>query len=407
LATFHTAFRFYGVSLGWSLVSVALALYFGLVLQFPLSAAATDPSAEKFVQLGIFLFIGAVVAKIAHKKYTESALFPHRHVHYVMNDDDDNGGGGRTATFRPLLEAGDDQGDHGDEDGVEGSINNGGAMVAVVPSRQALYPSGLWRGYYLQGSSEHGVAEFTLNFTTDSIADHDRNGYHASGGNGRIRGGSGGDMGEVSGEGVDGVGSYTIFGRVSQSNGRVSFTKQYRRGSANAQGIVLNNGSNMGHAVEYRGGPAALTSSGRASLGSGLRGEWSLHAGGRDSGRWHLWPIMDEWNADDEEGDSETEGSQAGDGGKRGSGGGSGGSGGGQPEEGECCVCFDKAINTRLEPCGHVALCSVCANRLNPRLCPLCRAPIAMVRDARTSRQRSRSGKEAPRASGLADKKSD
>jgi hypothetical protein len=45
----------------------------------------------------------------------------------------------------------------------------------------------------------------------------------------------------------------------------------------------------------------------------------------------------------------------------------------------ECCVCFDRTINTRLEPCKHVALCYICALQLNHSKCPLCRVPITRL----------------------------
>ena len=48
-------------------------------------------------------------------------------------------------------------------------------------------------------------------------------------------------------------------------------------------------------------------------------------------------------------------------------------------EANECCVCFDRRINTRLQPCGHVALCHACAARLTSSRCPLCRAQIVDV----------------------------
>ena len=38
----------------------------------------------------------------------------------------------------------------------------------------------------------------------------------------------------------------------------------------------------------------------------------------------------------------------------------------------ECSACLTNAVNTRLNPCGHL-LCSECFARLNPKRCPICR----------------------------------
>ena len=92
------------------------------------------------------------------------------------------------------------------------------------------------------------------------------------------------------------------------------------------------------------------------SLSGGVRGEWSIrHALGDFDGTWHLWPVVLPSPAPgDEEGDA-------------------------ADEANECCVCFDRRINTRLQPCGHVALCHACAARLASSRCPLCRAQIVDV----------------------------
>ncbi len=38
----------------------------------------------------------------------------------------------------------------------------------------------------------------------------------------------------------------------------------------------------------------------------------------------------------------------------------------------QCSVCLTNAVNTRLNPCGHL-ICSECFVRLNPKRCPICR----------------------------------
>ena len=43
----------------------------------------------------------------------------------------------------------------------------------------------------------------------------------------------------------------------------------------------------------------------------------------------------------------------------------------------ECKICCAHQINVILVPCGHRAMCSSCAGRLDS--CPFCKAPIALV----------------------------
>ena len=50
----------------------------------------------------------------------------------------------------------------------------------------------------------------------------------------------------------------------------------------------------------------------------------------------------------------------------------------GRPEPGmECVVCFERAKDTLLQPCNHICVCSECARRLNPPICPVCRTGIS------------------------------
>jgi hypothetical protein len=206
-------------------------------------------------------------------------------------------------------------------------------------SAASLYPSGPWRGYYKQGNREHGVVEFTLNFSAD---------------------------GSVTGEGRDDVGAYRISGRHRE--GRVAFTKSYEAGSRSAAGHV--SAANLGHDVEYRGGAARLLEDRSPSVRGGVKGTWSItHSRGKSQGGWHLWPVMAGWGVH-----QATGGRHDGGGGTDGDGGGAGDDE--SHDESECCVCYDNPIDTCLQPCGHVALCSSCAHRLRQRRCPLCRAEI-------------------------------
>lgn len=51
-----------------------------------------------------------------------------------------------------------------------------------------------------------------------------------------------------------------------------------------------------------------------------------------------------------------------------------------------CCVCMDRPVQVRFEPCNHIALCRTCTARLDQhslhaRRCPLCRASVKHVVD--------------------------
>lgn len=185
-------------------------------------------------------------------------------------------------------------------------------------------PSGMWRGYYMQTGTRHNVCEFNLAF---------------DGGESRL-----------SGNGVDDIGTYTISGLCGQS--RLAFTKQYEATSSNVNGV--RHYGNKGHSVEYFGELAGH------SLGEGFRGNWGIrHSIGNHDGTFHIWPAMEGFQ---DSGDSQM-----------------GADPGRSYEESECVVCYDRAISTRLRPCGHVALCSECAARLRPRKCPLCRTNVDAV----------------------------
>lgn len=44
-----------------------------------------------------------------------------------------------------------------------------------------------------------------------------------------------------------------------------------------------------------------------------------------------------------------------------------------------CVICFERASNVTLDPCGHANLCDVCVSRLVKRRCPTCRARARKV----------------------------
>lgn len=197
-----------------------------------------------------------------------------------------------------------------------------GAATAASAEPARPLPSGIWRGYYTFEGDRHDVCEFHLTFAADS--------------------------GRVTGVGVDDVGKYDIAGRFHGK--RLAFSKTYQAESENVDGEVHED--NHGHTVEYRGQLGA-------SLGEGVRGTWHIRSEiGSHDGNFHLWPSMEGWT--DSASSSEQDSQQV-------------------FEESECVVCYDRAIATCLRPCGHVALCEVCATQLSPRRCPLCRAGISAI----------------------------
>eukprot|EP00928_Gymnodinium_smaydae_P099558 TRINITY_DN9538_c0_g1_i2.p1 TRINITY_DN9538_c0_g1~~TRINITY_DN9538_c0_g1_i2.p1 ORF type:complete len:442 (+),score=19.65 TRINITY_DN9538_c0_g1_i2:120-1445(+) len=213
------------------------------------------------------------------------------------------------------------------------------------------WPSGVWRGYYMQFDLTHSLCDFDLVFRED---------------------------GRVSGKGADDVGHYRISGNFSGD--RVAFTKSYIEGSRTAYGHV-NRETNMGHSVHYRGKMVGDT------FGQGFKGEWYIaytRNGYRGKGRFHLWPAMPNWRQAFAE---------------------SAPSAPGQEElvpfdsppsltpsepsrfhvtrDNICIVCFDRPINTCLQPCQHVAVCSSCVLLLPaPRRCPICRSDIKTCTDS-------------------------
>ena len=161
------------------------------------------------------------------------------------------------------------------------------------------------------------------------------------------------EVGAVSGAGTDDVGKYEIHGKYHAVTQRVAFSKVYLSGTRNAAGNF--NRENKGHRVEYRGQ--------MQSLGAGLRGTWEIKSNiGNYSGAFHLWPVMEGWD----DGQEAT-----------------------YVVDGDCAVCFDALIDTGLHPCGHFALCRGCADRLDPRRCPICRTPIQRYRAPPTVESRA------------------
>jgi len=234
---------------------------------------------------------------------------------------------------------------------AEGDAATGGDAATSSIARAAPFPSGAWRGFYSQDGNQHGVCEFALHFRPD---------------------------GSVRGKGCDDVGAYTL--RGSHTGAFVSFTKQYLRSTNNAAG--RRNHENAGHAVLYDGGPAAVGADGLPDYGRGMRGKWAIrHPLGDSDGHWHLWPIMDGWARAHGAPEAHT-GHSNGTGAESQGAAAARGTGAGptvDEDEFECVVCYDAPIDRCLEPCGHVAVCGACAERLKPRRCPLCRTDIQRV----------------------------
>lgn len=45
-------------------------------------------------------------------------------------------------------------------------------------------------------------------------------------------------------------------------------------------------------------------------------------------------------------------------------------------KEDQCIICMERGIDITLVPCGHLAFCSVCVDKLRKRECPICGRPI-------------------------------
>jgi len=172
---------------------------------------------------------------------------------------------------------------------------------------------------------------------------------------------------QVAGNGVDDVGQYRISGILGGN--RVAFQKRYMAGTRADNGLI-NHRENLGHTVEYRGEKVG------ESLAQGIRGHWYVDLPHyRGKGEFHLWPGMQNWHLPEP---SATLASEI----------------VAMPlpsaspvqfevtSDNVCAVCFENPINVCLIPCGHVAICSSCANRLRPPSCPICRTHIASICDA-------------------------
>lgn len=190
-------------------------------------------------------------------------------------------------------------------------------------------PSGAWRGYYTYAGRNHDVCEFQLQFLN----------------------------GNVQGRGVDDVGGYTINGTFDGRSHSIQFIKQYQRGTRNQSGFVSED--NEGHKVAYTGRLVGQ------NLGAGFRGSWAIRNFGTNSdGIFHLWPAMESWasaSAPPLEEPTPQVFQVA--------------------EDGEYVVCLDRPITTCLRPCGHIAMCSQCADRLqrSTGTCPICRSHIQSI----------------------------
>eukprot|EP00746_Dinoflagellata_sp_MGD_P124480 gnl/MRDRNA2_/MRDRNA2_59080_c0_seq1.p1 gnl/MRDRNA2_/MRDRNA2_59080_c0~~gnl/MRDRNA2_/MRDRNA2_59080_c0_seq1.p1 ORF type:complete len:326 (-),score=52.06 gnl/MRDRNA2_/MRDRNA2_59080_c0_seq1:52-1029(-) len=241
---------------------------------------------------------------------------------YIKNSERDN-----EEERRPILRDGETYGQGWRPPPPAAEYIRESSALATVPIKRL--PSGTWRGYYNQYGSRHAVCEFKLAFDGD----------------------------RMHGNGVDDVGSYSIDGLYGQGSGRISFRKQYVRGSPAANGRISQ--ENLGHYVEYRGECAGT------DLGHGVRGLWYVETAlYRGSGRFHIWPVLDLQSP---------EAAAAGAAFKR-----------THPtfkvsSDNVCAVCYDRAIDVLLDPCGHIVICADCAERLNPRKCPICRTDILQV----------------------------
>eukprot|EP00927_Polykrikos_kofoidii_P078609 TRINITY_DN75413_c0_g1_i1.p1 TRINITY_DN75413_c0_g1~~TRINITY_DN75413_c0_g1_i1.p1 ORF type:complete len:699 (+),score=81.63 TRINITY_DN75413_c0_g1_i1:110-2098(+) len=188
------------------------------------------------------------------------------------------------------------------------------------------FPSCVWTGYNEEGDRRVPY-RLTLTFTESTPENTDRLSIEW----------------HISGSGVDEIGSYVVTGEWSPVNLRVGFTMTYERDQNN--GCI---------AVEYRGEAMRLP-------GQGIRGTWSLRKSkvSRD-GYFHLWPLTVTAVSDEPvslSSDRSNEFTHC-----------------LRSDPPKCVVCFVEDINAMLKPCGHVALCDLCAKAVLSQIstCPTC-----------------------------------
>lgn len=218
----------------------------------------------------------------------------------------------------------------------------------VKAGRQKLsadgpYPSGLWRGHFTHGA-RFEVPDFEFTF---AVAPGRR-------------------PGAVAGRGWDAGGRFELEGTHSTSTRRVAFKKRYEVGSKDAHGRDVPEDV-QSKVAEFRGEPAG------DSVSSGIAGRWFI-SGAERSGRFSLWPA--------EDGDPVAAGSFL------------------ElaaesfcvTEGGPCVVCYDGFVDTKFAPCGHVAVCRLCAEQLEaPLRCPICRSDVREVVYCSSGRSAARS----------------
>jgi len=66
-------------------------------------------------------------------------------------------------------------------------------------------------------------------------------------------------------------------------------------------------------------------------------------------------------------------------------------------QDNKCTVCFDRAIDVVLDPCGHIIACGLCAQSLNPQRCPVCREDIQQILSAKGGDSHNGTSLEQPR----------
>jgi hypothetical protein len=216
-------------------------------------------------------------------------------------------------------------------------------FTKLISASHTEFPSGQWHGYYHQYGQRHSLLTFHLTFDATRFSHSTRS------------------TGVIRGSGEDGVGCYSINGVHNYSNGRIAFTKTYKRGTGNSF-------ENKGHSVEYSG-EAQL----QGSLAAGVRGKWNvytrLYSG---SGDFHIWPEKPLAQLCRLPQLSETTISPVARSAEA-----SGGRVFVASNQGECVVCYHKQISTCLLPCGHIAMCAACARKVSA--CPICRSQISKI----------------------------
>lgn len=187
-----------------------------------------------------------------------------------------------------------------------------------------------FKGYYRQYGQDHSLFSFSMTFKHHTVE----------------RG-----VGDLAGHGRDKVGRYKINGIFNCYTGRLAFTKKYYRD------CCCNSNQNLGHEVEYVGCV-------QGCLAAGIRGSWFVATHQyKGSGDFHIWPTQPVQSSFHRQPLATHVGKEA--------------AIFMASDDNECVVCFDASVNSVIRPCGHISMCTHCAEQVTR--CPICRGYIDSI----------------------------